>query len=122
MGVEGVVYYSVSTGVLKEGGVRCLQNSGDHGFDPFMGNGDGPVNRETRACCDKSIRKSSSPDFPWCCIVAESGFREIQLVQVRALAADADAPQLGLTAVQVSLDSLGAELRPGRRLVAKFWA
>ena len=67
MGVEGVVYYSVSTGVLKEGGVRCLQNSGDHGFDPFMGNGDGPVNRETRACAhelrqiDQKVKLSRFP-------------------------------------------------------------
>ena len=55
-----------------------------------------------RTSCDKSIRKSSSPDFPWCCIAAEGGFREIQLVQVRAPVADADGPQLGLTTVQVS--------------------
>ena len=75
-----------------------------------------------RTSCDKSIRKSSSPDFPWCCIAAQGGFREIQLVQVRAPAAEVVVAKLDLFAVQVTLDSLGAELRPGMRLVAKFWA
>jgi len=67
-------------------------------------------------------RNQSQPHtgFPWCWIAAKGHFREIQLVQVGASAADADGPQLGLTAVQVSPDSLGAELRLGRRLAAKF--
>ena len=107
--------------------MRCLQNSGDHGSCPFLGNGDGQVNRETRACAhelrqiDQKVKLSRFPHGAASPLKAP-GFGEIQPFQVRAPAADADGPQLGLTAFQVSPDSLGAELRPGRRLDAKFWA